>query len=89
MEYGKIYITERMIQAMIEDGEFHTSVLNMIFRYIAGDWGEMCESDKRLNDNAVKDGDRVVAAYESKKGKVYIITEWDRSVTTVLFADEY
>lgn len=89
MEYGRVCMTRHIMDAIVEDGEFHSSVMNMIFRYVSGDWGEMCETDKRLNDNAVKCGDRVLASYDSKKGKVYIITEWDRSATTILFANEY
>ena len=50
----------------------------------------MCEEDKQMNDEAIKSGnDRILAAYETSKGNIYIITEHDRSATTILFADEY
>ena len=43
-----------------------------------------------MNDNALRNGnDRILAAYDTSEGKVYIITEHDRSATTILFADEY
>ena len=43
-----------------------------------------------MNDEAVRSGNnRILASYETSKGKIYIITEYDRSATTILFADEY
>jgi hypothetical protein len=49
----------------------------------------MCASDKELNDLAVEDGSRVHSAYEVGHEKVWIISECDRSVTTILLPDEY
>lgn len=50
----------------------------------------MCDEDKEMNDNALRTGTaRVLAAYDTSEGRVYIITEQDRSYTTILFADEY
>ncbi len=61
-----------------------------IGRHLRGDWGILCESDKRLNDHAVKSGDRLLSAYEDRNGrKFWIITEADRSATTVLLPEEY
>jgi hypothetical protein len=45
--------------------------------------------DRRANDRAVRDGDRVLSAYETAAGRVWIITEWDRSATTLLLPEEY
>lgn len=59
-------------------------------RYARCDWGDIDAEDAQLNDDAVKSGDRVVAAYINAAGtKIYIITERDRSVTTVLLPEEY
>ena len=58
-------------------------------RYCNKDWGIMCEEDKAMNDQALLDGNRIMGAYQTCKGKIWIITEADRSVTTVLFPDEY
>ena len=64
--------------------------IKSIERYLDKDWGDTCESDKIMNDEAVKTGDdRIVALYNHELGDIFIITEWDRSVTTVLFCDEY
>jgi hypothetical protein len=53
------------------------------------DWGDACKSDCLLNDEALVNGDRIVALYNTSKGKVFIITEVDRSITTILFDYEY
>lgn len=59
-------------------------------RYARCDWGDIDAEDAQLNDDAIKSGDRVVAAYINATGtKIYIITERDRSVTTVLLPEEY
>jgi hypothetical protein len=61
-----------------------------IDRHKSGDWGEVSDSDRRANDNAIKCGDRVLSAYTGIGGdKFWIITEADRSYTTVLMPDDY
>jgi hypothetical protein len=59
-------------------------------RHARGDWGDLDEEDRRSNDLSLKDGSRLLSAYHSKEGvKFWIITEADRSATTVLLPDEY
>jgi hypothetical protein len=59
-------------------------------RHHSGDWGEVCESDGALNDEAITDGSRILSAYVSSNDtKFWIITEADRSCTTVLLPSEY
>ena len=58
----------------------------------AGIGGDLEPEDKELNDEALLNGDRLVSAYEYPKHedwKIWIITEWDRSATTILFPHEY
>lgn len=87
---GEWRTTRKIANACDKDPVFNKEVLQSIVRYANKDWGEMSESDKQANDNAIKDEDsRIFAAYETKKGKIYIITEWDRSYTTIMFANEY
>jgi hypothetical protein len=57
----------------------------LIDRHLRGDWGEMDDEDKDSNDQAVRNGARVMSAY----GPFYVITEWDRSATTVMLREEY
>lgn len=65
-------------------------VAHALARHMAKDWGDLCEEDKRANDNALRYGDRLFSVYHSSKNeKFYVITEWDRSVTTILFPEEY
>ena len=65
-------------------------LLSLFDRHQAGDWGEVSQGDRALNDSALQDGDRLLSAYILPNGvKVWVITEWDRSVTTILLPDEY
>ena len=58
--------------------------------HVRGDWGDLDAEDKRANDRALKDGTRILSAYHTKKGdKLWVITEADRSVTTILLPSEY
>lgn len=84
-ELGKVVCTSRINNTI---GIFKAS--SYIARHVNGDFGDLCEEDKQMNLEAIKSGDdRILSAYETEDGKIYVITEWDRSVTTVLYADEY
>ncbi len=59
-------------------------------RHAAGDWGTLCQQDWEENETALVEGYRLFSAYQSEWGdKFWIITESDRSVTTVLLPEEY
>ena len=59
-------------------------------RHAGGDWGELGDDDKMLNDLAVTHDERILSAYTLKDGtKIWIITEADRSSTTILLPEEY
>jgi hypothetical protein len=58
-------------------------------RHAAGDWGELRAFDRRQNEVALRDGYRVFSSYDVHAGRVWIITEADRSVTTILLPEEY
>lgn len=59
-------------------------------RHLRGDWGDLCADDKRANEIALAQGTRLLSAYTSRgEVRFWIITEWDRSVTTVLLPEEY
>jgi hypothetical protein len=58
-------------------------------RHATGDWGELCAFDRRQNEIALREGLRVLSSYEVPAGRVWIITEADRSVTTILLPEEY
>lgn len=88
---GDIYITRKIDEKMQSDIDFTEFVGGCIARYANQDWGDTCAEDKQLNDEAVSDGERVLGVYIYPKNKksIWIITEWDRSVTTILFPEEY
>jgi hypothetical protein len=66
------------------------SMIALVRRHLRGDWGNMSAHDKKLNDDAVRSGQtRIFSAYEFTAGRLWVITEWDRSVTTVLLPSEY
>ena len=59
-------------------------------RHASGDWGDLETGDKEANDRALVKGTRLLSVFESKqKIRFWIITEWDRSVTTILLPEEY
>lgn len=59
-------------------------------RHARGDWGEVGAEDWRANDQALRNGSRLLSVYRLPTGvRVWIITEWDRSSTTLLLPDEY
>ena len=65
-------------------------VMLAISRHQSGDWGEVSDADWKSNDRAIKKDERILSSYiSSNDEKFWIITEWDRSATTVLLPDEY
>ena len=85
---GKLVMTRGVHSKIKEDVGFAIGVLDAFERYQRCDWGDLCEDDKAQNENALIDGERIFAVYNIGKEKVYIITEHDRSVTTILFPEE-
>ena len=64
-------------------------VVGLLHRHRDGDWGAVSDHDAQANDHAVAHGARVLSAYETAGGRLWIITEADRSATTVLLPSEY
>lgn len=81
-------MTRGVNDLVADDEHFAKFVWDSLKKYRSGDWGDMCKEDWHLNDEAVSNGSRILAAYEGEH-KIWIITEWDRSATTILFPDEY
>lgn len=90
LELGQTVMTSGISHLMQESRDFANEINKAFVKYSNGDWGETCKSDKKMNDEALESGkDRIVAKYETIRGDILIITEWDRSVTTILFPSEY
>jgi len=65
-------------------------VAQALARHLSGDWGELSEEDRVANEQALAEQERLLSAYTSTSGvKFWIITEWDRSYTTVLLPEDY
>lgn len=65
-------------------------VTEFIHRHVIGDFGDLSISDIKMNHEAIKTGeDRIFSCYHHHSRKIYVITEWDRSYTTLMFAEEY
>jgi hypothetical protein len=68
----------------------HEDIMAALQRHVAGDWGDVCAEDKKTNDVAVAEGTRILSAYRAANGtKFWIISEADRSSTTVLLPVDY
>jgi len=63
--------------------------LLLLGRHIGGDWGDLDTKDKQENVLAIKHNLRLLSAYRVGDEKLYVITEWDRTLTTLLLASEY
>jgi hypothetical protein len=70
-------------------GELNYSSLDLLRRHMSGDWTEMDNEDQQANREAIVEGDRVFSAYTIHGIKFWVITEADRSVTTILLPSEY
>lgn len=87
---GQVVITRGVNTQITKSIEFSQFILDSIARYRNCDWGNLCKEDCKMNDQAVENGDdRIFARYNNEEGDIYIITERDRSVTTILFPSEY
>ncbi len=69
----------------------HEDISIALNRHASGDWGTLDKQDWAANERALKHGDRLLSVYFSKQKntKFYIITEWDRSYSTILLPCDY
>lgn len=88
LKVGDIYITAGVKESLISDDRVD-EVTNALRRHIMCDWGDISDHDKEVNEEALKDGDRILSSYNVSFGQIWIITEWDRKTTTILFPSEY
>jgi len=87
---GHLLMTRGVNDLVAEDGVFAKFVMSSLTRHRRGDWGNLPDEDKQENELSLKAGYRLLSAYEVKGlPKIWIITEADRSATTILFPDEY
>ncbi|GLO64170.1 hypothetical protein MACH09_46780 [Vibrio sp. MACH09] len=85
-ELGEVVMTQS-ISSLLEDN-VGANLEIYLMRHKNGDWGDTPLEDKLLNDEATRTGERVMSSYKFCGEKIWIITEGDRSVTTILFPIE-
>jgi hypothetical protein len=84
---GQVVATPGALAALLEAGQHP---LEFLVRHVTGDWGELPAEDIQENEYSLAHGLRLFSAYKtSKDEKLWVITEWDRSVTTLLLPSEY
>lgn len=84
---GQLLATPGVLSAAEEAGD---DLLPYVSRHVRGDWGVVGPEDWRANERALQDGTRLFSAYLLKDGtKIWIITEADRTATTILLPAEY
>ena len=89
---GKIVATPGALAALKEAG---VDPVSLLARHQSGDWGDLCKADREMNEQAIKnerDKDnrqRVFSIYKIGRSTIYIISEHDRSVTSLLTSQDY
>lgn len=82
---GRMVITQTALAVLATE-----DVPRALARHAQGDWGDLCEEDRQENERALLRGGRLFSAYHDANGvKFYIITEADRSATTILLPEDY
>ena len=86
-ELGQVVATPGAMEALERASQSATEFIN---RHVVLDAGELDKEDQRTNEDAVENGDRILSSYLLKDGtKIWIITEADRTATTLLLPSEY
>ncbi len=84
---GQVVATPGALEALEEAGQEPVEFLR---RHQSGDWGDLGPEDKQENELSLREGFRILSAYHTSRGvKIWIITEADRSATTLLLPEEY
>jgi hypothetical protein len=81
---GQTVVTTRAIDLLRPD-----EIALGLARHVRGDWGNLCPEDAQTNEEALRTEGRLVSVYGHRDRRFWIITEWDRSVTTILLPEDY
>jgi hypothetical protein len=82
---GRLMATPNALQNVSNE-----EIQSALSRHHHGDWGDVCAEDHASNERALRDGSRLFSVYHTQSDvKFWIITEWNRSVTTVLLPEDY
>jgi hypothetical protein len=86
---GRLVFTRGVNDLLAVDASFSKFVLRSLRRHANSDWGELSDEDKKENDFSLNKQLGLFSAYKQNDWKIWIISEADRSATTVLFPSEY
>jgi hypothetical protein len=82
---GRVVATPGALKLLMEAGGHP---FDYLARHATGDWGELCAFDRRQNEIALREGYRIFSPYDAPSGRIWVITEADRSITTILLPEE-
>ena len=86
-DLGQLVATPGALTALEKAGQ---NAMEFLSRHVTGDWGDIPEEDRKENQYSLEHGFRLLSSYRTHAGtKLYVITEADRSVTTILLPEEY
>ena len=95
-ELGKVVMTSGVKERMEQDPSMRSFLDGCLKRHSVGEWGCLDEEDKEMNDAALEvertgegEPDSLMSVYRKNNTEYWIITEWDRSITTILLPEEY
>ena len=84
---GQIVATPGALAALEKSGQ---SPMDFLSRHVTGDWGELCDDDRKENQLSLERGFRLLSSYKTNAGdRVWVITEANRSHSTILLPEEY
>ena len=84
---GQIVATPAALETIEKSGQTAAEFLS---RHADGDWLNLCPEDRAANERAIREGLRIMSVYKTqRKNEIWIITEADRSVSTILLPEEY
>jgi len=92
---GQIVATRGVYDLASQNPDFAQFIQKSLNRHVKGDWGDVDDDDKEANNQALKQSTRLLSSYKDERfpqngvATIWIITEADRSATTILFPDEY
>ena len=91
-QLGKIVATPAALEVL---KKANVRPATLLHRHQSGDYGDLCDEDKQLNDQAISNENnpdkqqRVFSVYQIENEKIYVITEWNREITTLLCPSDY
>lgn len=91
MEIGRVVLSPKVQERVRTDNAFAAFAFSSLDQHAAEDWGEISEHDKLVSDDALRYGGMILSSYifPVDRTKIWIVTDAERFITTILFPDEY